>query len=83
MEKKENTVYVFVCKECGSSALMSIEETSGNSKVYLYPKEGPWDINYADYEPYYSEVVGYICHDCFTQYTEEEIKQLEVKEVSI
>lgn len=83
MEKKENTMLVFVCKECGGSRLMSIEETSGNSKVYPYGKEGSWDIDYEDYEPYYSEVVGYICHNCSTQYTEEEIKQLEVKEVSL
>ena len=34
---------------------MSIEETSGNSKVYPYGKEGSWDIDYEDYEPYYSK----------------------------
>ena len=83
MEKKENTRLVFVCNECGSSALMSIEETSGHSKVYPYSKEGSWDIGYDDYESYYSEVIDYFCHDCGTQYTEEEIKQLEVKEVSV
>ena len=81
MEKKENTRLVFVCKECGSSALMSIEQTSGNSKIYPYGNE--WDIDYVDYEAYYSEVISYFCHDCQTHYTEDEIKQLEVREVSI
>ena len=84
MEKKENKALVFVCKECGNwENLLSIEETSGQTKIYPYGKEGEWDIGYDDYEAYYSKVVGYFCHDCGTRYTEEEIKQLEVKEVSL
>lgn len=84
MEKKENTTLVFVCKECGNwENLLSIEETSGQSKIYPYGKEGERGIDYEDYEAYYSEVVGYFCHDCNTRYTEEEIKQLEVKEVPL
>ena len=84
MEKKENTRLVFVCKECGNwENLTSIEETNGLSKIYPYGKEGEWDIDYVDYEAYYCEVISYFCHDCNTHYTEEEIKQLEVREVSL
>jgi hypothetical protein len=84
MENKENKALAFVCKQCGNwENLLSIEETSGQSKIYPYGKEGEWDIGYDDYEPYHSEVVGYFCHDCSTRYTEEEIKQLKVKEVPL
>lgn len=77
---------VFVCKECGNwENLLSIEETTGQSKLFPYREEGSdeWQIDYDDYEAYYSQVVGYLCHDCKTSYTEEEIKQLEVKEVPL
>ena len=86
MKKKENTTLVFVCKECGNwENLLSIEETSGQSKLFPYREEGSdeWQIDYDDYEAYDSEVVGYFCHDCNTRYTEEEIKQLEVRKVSL